>query len=75
MNKIVTKENFTVGELDIAKMIITTNEPCNLKDLTPSELIIYRFMEHSKRINGTVIVPPWMLNEAKEIEKKLGIEL
>ena len=71
--KLITIEDFTDKELEISKMIFKTDQPCTLKDLTSKELAICRFMEHSKRINGTVIVPPWMLEKAKEIEKKLGI--
>ena len=71
--KIVTVENFTDEELDISKTIFKTDQSCTLKDLTSEELSIYRFMDHSKRINGTVIIPPWMLEKAKEIEKKLGL--
>ena len=71
--KIITEKDFTDKEMKISKMIFKTNQSCTLKDLTSEELVIYRFIEHSKRINGTVIVPPWMLEKAKRIEKKLGI--
>ena len=44
-----------------------------MKKLTKEQRKIYNFMLYSLRVNGTIILPPWMAKEAKEIDRKLGV--
>ena len=43
------------------------------KELTNKQRKIYRFMLYSLSVNGSFIVPPWMLSEAEELYRKLGM--
>ena len=70
--KIVMPENFN-GEENKILDTYTTDQPCGVNDLTDEETAIWRFMDHSERINGKIIVPPWMKEKADAILIKLGI--
>lgn len=72
--EIITVKDFNDEEMRIFESMKKPDKPCTVDELTNEEKRIWCFMNYSESVNGTVIVPPWMLDKAKEIYKKLGIK-